>query len=238
MQAFVQSFTPWHLTKRALNYKLRIKPTTYHPYCCTTRPNHPQSPSTSFKILNDEPIFQRYQTIYQRDVRYPNGSIVSYDILGTPHADFQSVFVFPYNTTTRTVTMLREYAPGQNCVHPAFVAGMYEPDKHTSLEDAAAKELSEEAHLMGGRLVPLGTQPTPADKYSRNLFWFYIALDCTQDGSPAQRDPEEWIEVVEGVQLDEVRSLVRNGSLNTPHSLLAMLAMDWIECSAALDVHQ
>lgn len=252
MQAFTNSFNTWHFTKHCLQKCLpfraypklaqpRINSPVYiaqplQPYCCTTPSNFPQtSPGriqtsgSSFEILDEKTLFHRYQTVYQRDVRYPDGTIVSYDILGTPHTDFKSVFVFPYHTATRTVTMLREYAPGQNSIHPAFVAGMYEPAKHASLVDAAVKELSEEAQLKGGRLIPLSQACTPADKYSRNEFWFFLAVDCVKDTQPAQRDAEEWIEIVQDVSLEEVRNLVNEGRLNTPHSLLAMLALDKIQ---------
>lgn len=78
------------------------------------------------------------------------------------------MFVFPFNTREKTVTALREYAPGAHAFAHSFVAGMYEPSKHGSLEEAARAELSEEAQLKGGTLVPLADarDGIAADKYS------------------------------------------------------------------------
>lgn len=60
-------------------------------------------------------------------------------------------------------------------------------------------------------------------------FSYYIALGCVEDETPGQRDAEEWIEVVHGVSVDQVRDIVARGEMNTPHSLLAMLALDYLE---------
>lgn len=178
-----------------------------------------------FEIVHEKQLFHRYQTIYDRTVRYPNGQTVSYDIIGNARSEFKSVFVFPFDRESRTVTMLREYSPGRNRETMSFVAGMYEKDKHGSLEMAARCELSEEACLKGGELVGL-TGGVAADKYSLNEFYYYLGLDAEKDERPGERDKEEWIKVVEGVRLAEVRDMVMTGELNTPNSLLALLAMD------------
>lgn len=60
-------------------------------------------------------------------------------------------------------------------------------------------------------------------------FHFYIALDCEADAAPGARDENEWIEIVEGVALDDVRAMVGSGQLNTPHSLLAALALSYLD---------
>lgn len=178
-----------------------------------------------FTIVSQERLFHRYQSVYARTVRYPTGQTVSYDVVGHARSDFTSVFVFPYHTRTRTATLLREYSPGRNRVAPAFVAGMFERARHASLEDAARAEMSEEALLKGGTLLRLARDGVAADKYSLNEFHYFLALDAHQDKRPGQRDEEEWISVQQGVPLDEVRGMVQRGELNTPHALLAMLAL-------------
>lgn len=122
----------------------------------------------SFTIESERQLFQRYQTVYERNVRYPDGRLISFDVLGNANSDFQSVFVFPYHSASRTVTLLREYSPGSHARQMAFVAGMFEPSKHANLEAAARAEMSEEAHLKGGELVRLCSSETgiSADKYS------------------------------------------------------------------------
>lgn len=194
----------------------------------------PQSPSSSpsastnsnFEILSETVLFKRYQTVYKRDIRYPNGRVVSFDVLGNERSEFQSVFVFPFNTATRTATLIREYSPGRNAEQLSLVAGMFESTKHPSLDHAARAELSEEAHLSHGTLMPLSSSGFAADKYSMNTFFYYLALDCQQDLQPGPRDEEEWIHVVPGVPLSEVRKSITDGLFNVPHSLCALLALD------------
>lgn len=159
-------------------------------------------------------------------MRYPTGKTVSYDVIGNARSDFKSVFVFPFDTRTHTATMLREYSPGRNRETMSFVAGMFEAAKHESLVEAARAELSEEARLKGGELMELTLRGVAADKYSLNEFHYYLGLDAARDEAPLERDEEEWISVVEGVGLAEVRRLVSCGELNTPNSLLAMLALE------------
>lgn len=178
-----------------------------------------------FDIVSEERIFSRYLTVFQRDVRYPDGRIVSFDVIGNERSDFKSVFVFPFNTRSKTVTLIREYAPGPHMESLGFVAGMFERTKHTSLEQAARAELSEEARLKDGQLVAL-TGGMAADKYSRNEFFYFLALDCEHDERPGVRDEEEWISVVRDVGLDEVGRLVRDGRLNAPNAVCGLLGLD------------
>lgn len=181
-------------------------------------------PRHDFDIISHDVIFKRYQTVYQRDVRYPDGRQVSYDVIGNPRSNFKSVFIFPFDSRKRTVTVLREYSPGRNLEQLALPAGMFEPEKHDSIETAARAELSEEAYLKLGQLVPLA-DPVQADKYSLNRFFYFLALDAVPDPNPPPRDPEEWISVLDPIPIAQIEQLVVNGSFNTPHSLCIMLAL-------------
>lgn len=204
---------------------------------CSTNGKPQASPTTEselsgaresrFEIISQERIFHRYQSVYARTVRYPTGQTVSYDVIGNACSDFTSVFVFPFDRGTQSVTLLREYSPGRNRETPSFVAGMFESDKHSSVEAAARAELSEEALLKGGELerLTIGGGGVAADKYSLNEFHFYLGLDARPDEQPGRRDEEEWIEVERGVPLEEVRRMVLDGELDTPNSLLAMLSL-------------
>lgn len=182
-------------------------------------------PEASFELISQKQIFKRYQTVYQRDVRYPNGRVVSFDVLGNELSDFRSVFIFPFDTATKTATLIREYSPGRNAEQLSLVAGMFEPSKHSTLEEAARAELSEEARLRDGTLVPL-TAGVAADKYSLNKYFYFLALDCVQDLNPKARDEEEWIHILPGFPLPDIPSLVARGLLNVPNSLCALLALD------------
>lgn len=181
-------------------------------------------PHNKFDIVSHDLIFKRYQSVYQREVQYPDGRQVSYDVTGNARSNFKSVFIFPFNSHRQTVTVLREYSPGRNAEQLALPAGMFEPEKHESIESAARAELSEEAFLKLGELIPLAN-PIQADKYSMNRFFYFLALDPVPDPNPLPRDPEEWIFVLDPVPISQIEQLVTNGSFNTPHSLCIMLAL-------------
>jgi hypothetical protein len=115
----------------------------------------------------EERLFSRYKSITDRVISHPSGKSVAYDVLS--HGSSRSVFVFPLRADGRTVTMLREYCPGPHRLMLGFPAGFVEDEKHASVEDAARAELSEEARLKCGRLVPLaGPAGIAADKYASN----------------------------------------------------------------------
>lgn len=186
--------------------------------------NKSKGNSGGFELVSETLSYKRYQTVHERLVRYPDGREVSFDVVGT--ASRSSVFVFPYNTTTRTATLLREYSPGIHGLTYGFVAGMYEPNKHASVEAAAYDELSEEAHLKHGTLIALNSSEISTDKYSTNSFNFFLSLDACRDEKPKNRDAEEFIEIYENIDVNQIGNMVKQGMFNTPSSLLALLAID------------
>jgi len=194
-----------------------------------TRLYSSESPEFSgkFSILDEKVSFQRYQTVYERLIRYPNGKRVSFDVFGNPRSDFKSVFVFPYDTRTKTVTLLREYIPGINEVMWGFPAGGFDPKKHKSLEDAARSELSEEAFLTGGSYFPmLESGGVSQDKYSKNMFHMFLVLNPVEDENPLPRDEEEYIQIVKGVTLPRLQKILAQGGMNLPSGFCGYRALD------------
>lgn len=172
-----------------------------------------------------------------------------------------SVFVFPFDTATATVTYIREYQPGPAAVMPGFPAGMYEAAKHADLAAAAAAELEEEAHLRARQLVPLlldGQSPAPgggadddaggslpfaptstppraaaavaADKYSRNRYSLFLALDPVVVASPAAADADEVITVHQG-SLAAVRRMILGGEMSLPSAFVGLAALDYLRAA-------
>ena len=63
-----------------------------------------------FQLLKEFDHFRgKWRSIMQRDVQYPNGRVVNFDIMDQPGS---SVMVFIFNTTSQTSTLIEEYAPG------------------------------------------------------------------------------------------------------------------------------
>ena len=193
------------------------------PRCALSTQDHKSADSAGFTLENERVLWRRYATIHERSVRYPDGRLVSFDVASSGSGD--SVFIFPFNTQTQNVTLLREYAPGSHSFSHGFVAGMFEPEKHDNLEDACWAELSEEAQLTGGSLVPLNRHAVQADKYSSNRFHYFLSIDAQKDLHPGTMDNEEYI-LVNNIPLRDVREMILNGEFNTPCSLLAMLALE------------
>eukprot|EP01018_Ginkgo_biloba_P029165 Gb_39617 [translate_table: standard] len=102
----------------------------------------------------EELRYSRYLNVYNRIVEHPpikeeaestrsEAKIVEYDIVGVKTSSFHFCAVFPYDSLTKSVTLIREYAQGGNCYMYGVPCGGLS-EKHTSLEDCARKELSEE----------------------------------------------------------------------------------------------
>lgn len=109
-------------------------------------------------------------------MEFPDKRKVSYDVLSHSSCG-ESVFVFPLNADKQSVTMLREYSPGQLDVLYGFPGGIVENGKHRSLEDAVRAELSEEASLQAGRVVNLTNgNGIAVGKYSTNNFNFFVRI--------------------------------------------------------------
>lgn len=204
-------------------------------------------------VVEDETIaFRRYQTVYERTVRFPDGKRISYDVLGQPSTQCASVLVFPYDSRTRTVTMIREYCPGTHEMLLGFPAGMAEA-KHDTFAHAARAELSEEAGLVADELIELtarcdvkngggcsdgeggGVRGVPADKYAKNVMKMYLALGCRPDPTPGALDDEEYIEVEPRVSLPQLEQYMQRGMVTAPHMLLALYALDYMRKRHWLD---
>lgn len=56
--------------------------------------------------------------------------------------------VFVWHTQTKTLTLIKEFAPGREEVAHGVVAGMYEKNKHDSPLQAAKHEVSEGSYCI------------------------------------------------------------------------------------------
>lgn len=65
--------------------------------------------------------------------------------------------VFVWHTDSKTLTLVKEFAPGREAVAHGVVAGMYEKDKHDSPLQAAKYEVSEGSVRSNRNLLPTTT---------------------------------------------------------------------------------
>ncbi|KAI8902095.1 hypothetical protein BC833DRAFT_575084 [Globomyces pollinis-pini] len=191
--------------------------------------------SNQFTIHDEQLAYKRYLQIHQRKVDFPNGKVFDWDVVGsiTPGPHF--CVVFPYNTQTKTVRILKEYAQGPNTMIYTLVAGGFDTKKHKSILETAEQELSEEAQLTGGTFVNLLQEHhlnyksgISEIKWGTHRFIPYLCLDPIIDSMPRNRDEEELIEIYD-MSLDEVHSLIMQGEIMLPSVQTIYMAIDWIK---------
>ncbi|CAI5488637.1 unnamed protein product [Closterium sp. Naga37s-1] len=127
----------------------------------------------------------------QRAELWPQ-QVVEYDVVAATTKSCHFVCVLPFHSKTKTVTLLKEYAQGANALVYTVPCGGY-TDNHTSLEDCARRELSEEARLCGGQLIKLVGDDHPGlleVKWCKNRFTPFLVIDPQDDSDPLPRDLE------------------------------------------------
>ncbi|KAI8976127.1 hypothetical protein BDB01DRAFT_367634 [Pilobolus umbonatus] len=188
---------------------------------------------TAATIISDKISHKRYITVWDRTTQYDDGRIVKWDIVGhdTPYPTF--VVVFTYNTEKKTTCLLKEYAQGTNEIKYTCVAGSYDRRKHSSVQEAAEHELSEEARLKGGHWISLLPPNQPQGiselKWGRNRFVPYLCLNPTIDNHPKLRDEEEYMEIEHNIRLSDLKDFIMQGEVMLPSVQTAWMAMHYLE---------
>jgi len=191
-----------------------------------------------FDHISDEIVFQSpYRSIIRRKIKSPSGHIADYDILDQRGTG--AVIIFAWNSTNKTVTLIREYMPASKKIFFGLAAGLVE-DKHDNYPFIAAQhELEEECYLKGGTWFYLldeknntessgsGTTTVSMDKYCTTNLYPYIVINperiCSTQSMP--RDLEEDIEVVEGIDIDTLWRILKSGKMNAISSWACLLAL-------------
>lgn len=195
-----------------------------------------------FKILKEELRYSRYLNVYNRVVQHPPSKeevadpskyerkIVEYDIVGAKTPSFHFCAVLPYDTLTRSVTIIKEYAQGGNCYMYGVPCGVLS-EKHQSLEGCVRMELSEEAQLQGGNLVKLIPDEHPGlleVKWSCNRFTPFLVLDPKRDAKPHPMDPEEVIEILT-VDIPSLKEIMYGGYMMLPSVVTCSMALKYLQ---------
>jgi len=188
---------------------------------------------TAATILKDDIVHKRYITVWNRTTRFDDGREIQWDVVGhdIPLPTFVTVFTF--DTATKTTCILKEYVQGTNEVKYTCTAGAIDRRKHKSQLETAQYELSEEAHLKGGRLISLlpSSQPEGISelKWSKNRFVPYICINPVLDDNPKERDAEEYIEIVRDVSIDDFTQMVMRGEVMLPSVQTGWMAIEWLK---------
>lgn len=198
---------------------------------------------THFRILSQKQIYQKYVTVYDREVRFTSAETgeetdLHFDVAGHPKCDFRCAVVFPFHRYGEgraggEVTIIREYCQGTNEMMYCLPTGGFCPERHSSLEACARAELSEEAHLCGGqweRLLPEDHKGIAEMKWSMNRILPFLVIDPEEDTAPGARDVEEQLVMTSlRVDLKEFKRLLRGGNMTLPSVMTSYYALDFLE---------
>lgn len=147
----------------------------------------------------------------------PNGRRVRIDRVVFPDA----VAVLPLETRGCRVAVIRQYRPAVGEWLLEAPAGVI--DEGESPEEAARRELEEEAGLRAARLYWVATgYASPG--YSTEKLHYYLALDPV--GSEARPEDYEVIEELLWVTIDEAVGMVRRGEIMDSKTILLLLAAE------------
>lgn len=175
--------------------------------------------------VSEKTVYQGYRTVLRREVILPNQRNVSFDVV---YQKSPSIVVFIWHKDSSTSTLIREYHPGVEKFMYGAVAGMYEEHKHSSPLEAAKFELEEEAHLKANTWIPLladDATSTPLDKYSNNLFYPFLAMDCEIVDNPKPLDDEEFIMIEHNVTHSSLMNLISHGGINLVSTYTILLGL-------------
>lgn len=224
------------------------------PRSAMTQGNGNASPDGDiFTILEDTPVYNRYMTVYNRRVQFPVHSaggvntssrlvedppVHEFDVVGHPKASFHFCISFPYHPPANgghwsegEVTMIREYAQGPNEMVYGLPAGSFHAESHKTLEGCAMAELSEEAHLCGGKIHKLLDDSCPGIaevKWCRNRFTPFLVYDPETDTAPGSRDTEEVIEI-KRMKIADIKKMLRSGNMLLPSVTTCYWAFEWLD---------
>eukprot|EP00898_Chlorokybus_atmophyticus_P008352 jgi/Chlat1/8518/Chrsp80S00641 len=200
-----------------------------------------------YRVIKEETVYSRYIKVYDRVVEQPWGpsghrQSVAYDVVSSRHPPHRFVAVFPYCSSRRSVTLIREYCQGADALVLSLPCGVYEPGRHGTLEDAAVAELSEEVKWCKNRFTPFLAIDPEVQCTSQHVGLTFSstvpqttpqqqmpALLRQDDEAPAARDGEEGgMEIVE-VPLSELPALLYGGSMLLPSLATCTLALHRLE---------
>ena len=171
-----------------------------------------------YKILSRSTLHSGWRQVEVRKIlNTATNSTADFEVFSQKHPS--AVTVLPFDTRTKTFSLVREYQPGSNRVMYGPAAGLVEELKHGSSPDRAAREeVLEECNLRNGTLVRLSNAPIVHDKYSTTPFDMYLLLDGVKAGDERdRRDVEEknmGLEAVHNIKCEELKRYLMEGDLN------------------------
>lgn len=152
------------------------------------------------------------------EVRFPNGSTGTLDIIRHPGASAIVPFLSDPAGDDPQVLLLRQFRWAANDVLYEVPAGRLNPGE--SPADAAAREVREETGCAAGTLTHLFTMYTTPG-FTDETIHLFLATDLTTATTDG-RDADEFIET-EAMPLSRALEMVRDGTIRDAKTALALL---------------
>jgi len=197
------------------------------------------SKDAHFRIVSEATVYSRYLCVIDRQVEFPNGKIIKWDIVGHQfNKDCVFVCSFPFDTKTKTTTLIKEWCQATNRLTFGLPCGHYDSKHHTSYQHAAECELSEEAQLKDAKWVKLLPEEKKEGimevKWCKNHFFPFLALDPIVDTTPLPRDQEEYINIYHNVSIDKVKEIIMSGEMQLHSVTTSFMALQYLEKNGML----
>ena len=178
-----------------------------------------------FEVVGESLVYDGWRKVVRKEIIMPNKRNVMFDVVTQKSP---SVTVFVWDRETATATLVQEYHPGVEKMMYGAVAGMFEGHKHDTLLDCAKSELEEEAQLSSENWISLlgdASTSAPFEKYSDNMIFPFLVLDCEPVLNPKPLDDEEYIIIHKGVSHARLMEMISAGELNIISSYTVLMGI-------------
>jgi len=167
-------------------------------------------------VAEDKVVCKGRRVLFESAVEeLPNGRRVRVDRVVFPNA----VAVLPLFTSDCSVVLIRQYRPAPREWLLEAPAGVI--DEGEAPEEAARRELEEEAGLRAVRLVRVG-EGYVSPGYSTELLYFFLAPD-PEEGDARPEDHEVITEKLR-VPVGDALEMIRRGEIRDAKTILLILA--------------
>ena len=207
-----------------------------------------------FKVHEEKLVSKRFLKYWHRKVEFPDGRVIDWDCVGESSPGPHFCVIFPYNSQTRKIRIIREYWQGTNEMGYSLASGGFDSKKHKSIGDCARMELLEEARLTISeeKLIPLIVKKNDESiesflfdstntfgiaelKWSRNRFIPFVCIDAQEDNENlGVLDDEELIHV-QDIGLEEWNKLILEGKVALPSVQTTLMALDYLQNQKIID---
>ncbi|WP_407276672.1 NUDIX domain-containing protein [Halothiobacillus sp. DCM-1] len=183
-----------------------------------------------YEVLNTETLYRGFFTMNRLELRFAhfNGQMsapIQRELFERGHA----VAVLPLHIESGQVVLTEQFRPGALEAPGGpwlteIVAGMIEPDE--SVEAVAARELQEEAGLMGVRLIPITRYWVSPGGTTESIFLFLGLIDALPERT-VHGLPEEQEDIrLRILPFDAALALVDQGAIC---SAAPIIALQWLD---------